>query len=70
MEVKEVSLVAITLDFTGSENIKLENQAELLASAQVKPMATQVIAVVRAYDINWNTQVKIKLTKLSPAMED
>lgn len=25
VEVKEVSLVAITLDFTGSENIKIEN---------------------------------------------
>lgn len=33
-------------------------------------MSTQVIAVVRAYDVNWNTQVRIKLTKQSPSMEE
>ena len=68
--MKEVSLVAITLDFTGSENIKIENQPELLASAQVRPMSTHVVACVRAYDVNWNTQVRIKLTKLSPSLEE
>lgn len=33
-------------------------------------MTTQVIAVVRAYDVNWNTQVRIKMTKLSPALDE
>jgi len=33
-------------------------------------MSTQVIAVVRAYDVNWNTQVRIKMTKLSPSLEE
>ena len=33
-------------------------------------MATQVIAVVRAYDVNWNTQVRIKMTKQSPPIEE
>lgn len=40
------------------------------ATAQVRPMSTQVIAVVRAYDVNWNTQVRIKLTKMSPSLEE
>lgn len=68
--MKEVTLVDITLDFNGSENIKIENQPELSASATIKPMSTQVIAVVRAYDVNWNTQVRIKLSKRSPSLDE
>jgi len=29
--VKEISLVDFTLDFSGSENIKIENQGDLVA---------------------------------------
>ena len=65
-----MTLVDITLDFTGSENIKIENQPELTASATIKPMSTQVIAVVRAFDVNWNTQVRIKLSKRSPTLDE
>jgi len=65
--VKEVSLVDITLDFSGSENIKIENQPELEAQALIKPMTSQIVAVVRAYDVNWNTQCRIKMSKKSPS---
>jgi hypothetical protein len=49
--VKEITLVDITLDFSGSSNIKLENQADLTASATIKPMTSQIVAVARAYDV-------------------
>lgn len=60
----------ITLDFTGSENVKIENQSDLVATGVVKPMTSQIIAVLRAYDLQWNTQCKIKLKKGSPSIED
>ena len=56
-------MVDITLDFTGGKNIKLENHDDLVATAQIKPMSTQVIAVIRAYDVTWSTPCKIKMAK-------
>jgi len=63
-------LVDITLDFTGGENIKIENQEDLVAKATVKPMSSLVIAVIRAYDVTWSTPCKIKMAKRSPTIED
>ncbi len=60
----------ITLDFTGGENIKIENQEDLVAKATVKPMSSLVIAVIRAYDVTWSTPCKIKMAKRSPTIED
>jgi hypothetical protein len=70
VDVKEVSLVDITLDFTGGKNIKIENNEGLAATAQVKPMSSQTIAVVRAYDVTWTTPCKIKMAKRSPSIEE
>ncbi len=63
-------MVDITLDFTGGENIKIENQEGFVARAIVKPMSSQNIAVIRAYDITWSTPCKIKMSKRSPTIED
>ena len=52
VDVKEISLVDITLDFTGGVNIKIENNNDsLVANAQIKPMSSATICVIRAYDI-------------------
>ena len=63
-------MVDFTLDFTGSENIKIENQSDLVAQAMIKPMSSHIVAVVRAYDVNWNLQCKIRMSKRSPTMEE
>ena len=63
-------MVDITLDFTGGENIKIENQEGFVAKCSVKPMSSSVIAVIRAYDVTWSTPCKIKMSKRSPTIED
>ncbi len=63
-------MVNITLDFTGGQNIKLEDSDELVASTVIKPMTSQIVAVIRAYDVTWTTPCKIKLSKRSPAKEE
>ena len=68
--MKEISLVDIVLDFTGGENIKLENQDGLVAKTTVNPMSSSVIAVIRAYDVTWSTPCKIKMSKRSPTIQD
>ncbi len=68
--MKEITLVDIALDFSGAENIKIENNDGLVASAVVKPMSSQVIAVIRAYDVTWSTPCKIRLSKRSPTIEE
>ena len=60
----------ISLDFTGAENIKLENTQGLVASSTIKPMTSQIVAVIRAYDVNWSVPCKIKISKKSPSLED
>lgn len=60
----------ITLDFTGGENIKLENNEGFVARSIVKPMSSQIIAVIRAYDVTWSTPCKIKMSKRSPTLEE
>ncbi len=59
----------ITLDFTGGENIKIEN-SDFVVNATIKPMSSQVVAIVRAYDVEWSTPCKIKMSKKSPSIED
>lgn len=65
--MKEISLVNITLDFTGGENIKIENN-DFVVNATIKPMSSQVVAVIRAYDVEWSTPCKIKMSKKSPSI--
>lgn len=33
-------------------------------------MSSQIVAVVRAYDVTWSTQCRIKLSKRSPTIEE
>lgn len=68
--MKDVSLVDITLDFTGGKNIKLENNEGFVATASIKPMSSSIVAVVRAYDVTWSTPCRIKMVKRSPKIED
>jgi hypothetical protein len=57
--VKEVSIVEVTLDFSEGFNIQLENSADLKATAIIKPMSSDTVAVVRAYDETWANPCKI-----------
>ena len=58
--MKEVSIVDITLDFTGAENIKIENRDGLVAKTTIEPMTSKIVALVRAYDVQWTTPCKIE----------
>jgi len=56
--VKEVSLVDVTLDFTGSENLRINNEEELVIKAVIEPMTSKIVALVRAYDLTWSNPCK------------
>ena len=56
--MKEVSLVDVTLDFTGSENLRINNEEELVIKAVVEPMTSKIVALVRAYDLTWSNPCK------------
>lgn len=58
--MKEVSIVEVTLDFSDGFNIQLENSSDLKAIAVVKPMSSDTVAVVRAFDETWSTQAKVQ----------
>jgi hypothetical protein len=60
-EVKEVSEVEITLDFSEGFNVKVENSSDLVATSVVPPMSTDTICVLRAYDETWANPCKIKM---------
>jgi len=53
-----VSLVDVTLDFTGSENLRINNEEELVIKAVVEPMTSKIVALVRAYDFTWSNPCK------------
>ena len=56
--MKEVSLVDVTLDFTGSENLRINNEEELVIKAVIEPMTSKIVALVRAYDLTWSNPCK------------
>ena len=68
--MKEISIVEITLDFTEGFNIQLENSSDLKATAEIQPMTTDTVAVVRAYDETWANPCRITLSKKSPPLDD
>lgn len=49
----------VTLDFTDGFNIQVENSTDMIASATLRPMSSETIAVVRAYDESWANPAKI-----------
>ncbi len=60
VDVKEVSIVDITLDFSEGFNIQLDNTSEMKAEATINPMSSDTVAVVRAYDETWSNPCKVK----------
>lgn len=56
--MKEVSLVDVALDFTGSENLRINNEEELVIKAVIEPMTSKIVALVRAYDLTWSNPCK------------
>jgi hypothetical protein len=74
--------VEVTLDFSEGFNIALENSQDLKATALIKPMQSDTVAVVRAFDETWANPCKIRYTpyhynillysvvKKSPPMEE
>ena len=69
LEVKECSIVDITLDFTlESKNIQLMNSTTNILTATIMPFETRLIAIVRAYDVEWSTKCAIKIVKRAPSL--
>ena len=61
--------VEVTLDFTTAMNIGIDSSQEessIIAKGIVGPMRSGVVALVRAYDVEWNTKCKITVIKRSP----
>jgi hypothetical protein len=60
VEVREVSTVDITLDFSEGFNIQIENAPDLKITSSIKPMSSDTVAVLRAYDETWANPCKIR----------
>lgn len=58
--MKEVSIVDVTLDFSQGFNIQVENSSDMRASASIKPMSADTVAVVRAFENAWANPCKIQ----------
>ena len=55
-----MSIVEVTLDFSEGFNIQLENAgSELRTTSIIKPMTSDTVAVVRAFDETWANPCKI-----------
>lgn len=70
IDVKEISIVDVTLDFSEGFNIQVENSTDLRASSTIQPLSTDTVAVVRAYDETWANPCKINLNKRSPPLDE
>jgi len=70
VEVKEISIVEITLDFTEGFNIQMENSNDLLATATIQPMQSDTVAVLRAFDETWANPCKVNVVKKSPSLDE
>ena len=70
--MKEVSLVEVSLDFSTAENIKIESDSSdgLTVRSTVPPYKSQVVAILRAYDVEWCTDCKVKVSKSSPSIQE
>ncbi len=67
---KEVSDVHLTLDFSElSSNIEIETYPDLVVTAVIPPMSSQVVCIIRAYDTEWSTQCAVTVRKVSPSRE-
>jgi hypothetical protein len=63
--------VEATLDFTEAVNVKLEGTMRdepNIAFARIKPLRSQTVAVLRAYDVEWTTTCRLKVHKRSPTI--
>jgi len=68
VEVKTLQVLEFTADFTGSENLILEDHEDLVSVTTIQPLTTEVIAVLRLFK-NWKLKSKFKFTMHSPPIE-
>lgn len=66
--VQDVSLVEVKLDFSKAVNLKVEHSGPIV-TAEVGPLKTQVVALVRAFDREWTTECEVSVEKRSPPLE-
>mmetsp|Transcript_3423 Transcript_3423/g.2406 ORF Transcript_3423/g.2406 Transcript_3423/m.2406 type:complete len:167 (-) Transcript_3423:715-1215(-) len=69
-EVREVSIVEVTLDFSEGFNIQMENSNDLVATATIQPMQSDTVAILRAFDETWANPCKVNVVKKSPSIEE
>ena len=68
VEVREASTVEVTLDFTSEgKNIQVVNSPSGVVTATVMPYESRLVAVVRAYDIEWSTKCAVRIVKRPPS---
>eukprot|EP00347_Sterkiella_histriomuscorum_P012410 403368686 len=70
IDVKEISIIDVTLDFSEGFNIQVENAQDMKIQATVQPMQSDTVAVVRGYDETWANPCRVTITKRSPPIEE
>ena len=50
----------MTLDFSEGFNIQVENSQDMRATSIIGAMASDTVAVVKAYDETWATPCKVR----------
>jgi hypothetical protein len=68
VEVKEASTVEVTLDFTSEgKNIQVVNSTSGVVTATVMSYESRLVAIVRAYDVEWSTKCSVRIVKRPPS---
>ena len=68
LDVQTINLVDISIDFSDSESLLLQNSEGLIANATVKPFSSALVAILRLAR-NWRLKYRLKLLIKFPSIE-
>lgn len=68
VEVKTLQVLEFTADFSDSENLVVEDHADLIATTTIQPFTSEVVAVLRLSK-NWKLKSKFRFTMHTPSVE-
>jgi hypothetical protein len=58
----------VTLDFTSEgKNIQVVNSPSGVVTATVMSYESRLVAIVRAYDVEWSTKCSVRIVKRPPS---
>jgi len=69
VQVTDCSLVDLTLDFGLAHNILVVNGVNNVVRETVEPYTSKLVAVVRAYEVEWKAECAIRVVKKAPKEE-